>query len=247
MPQSIKQGYLMLFVFIAVFCYGVLNMISQWISSVVGHENVVSVVSISLFLIVILFFMRKNETLKKNKICFPQKNGQCLRLMAPLFVVPILNVILANSPDLELITEDGRALLVLFWGLSAFSEELLFRGVLPNALLEQFQFSAVQRAFAVNVIFALLHLGNALSGTSLWIAIAQSVLAFSIGFCFSGIIEITGSLFPAVCMHWFINLSSSYRDTFISVLSLKELLIWLGVSILFLCYGTRLIKKIGGI
>ena len=237
----------MLFVFIAVFFYGILYMISTWISSIVGHENVVSFIFISLFIIGILFIMYRNKTLKKNKICFPNNIGQCLIITAPLFVVPILNVFLTNSANWELVAEDGEALLILFWGLSAFSEELLFRGVFPNALLEQFQFSAVQRILAVNVIFALLHLGNVLSGALLGTAIAQSVLAFSLGFCFSGITEITGSLFPAVCIHWLINLSSSHGDTFISALSLKELLIWFAVSTLCLCYGTQLIKKLGGI
>lgn len=233
----------MVSVVISVLIYGILFKISDCLSDAVGIPYVVTAPVISVFLLVVFCFMNKSGALKKYKIVFPQKINQCLLVSVPLLAIPALNVCLADRANLALNIEVRDIPLVLFWGISAFSEELLFRSVLPSLLSEYCRLDMFRRTAAVNLLFALLHLGNAFMGAPLGTVLVQSVLAMSIGFCFSGITEITESLLPSVCLHWLINLSSLQRDLYMTTLSLKELRIWLGLSVFGFIYGLMLIKN----
>lgn len=233
----------MIFVVLSVLIYGVLFKISEWISGIVGIPYIVTVPVISIFLLVVIYFMNKAGALKRNKIGFFSNNLQCLWVSAPLLVIPAMNNYLTNCTSFAIITEVREIPLILYCGISALSEELLFRAILPNLLSERYQFSLFQSTVIVNVLFALMHLGNVLEGATMEFVVIQSVLAMSIGLCLSGIIEITKSIFTSACMHWLINLSSLHCDSYMSALSLKELLIWVGLSILGVIYGLMLIRS----
>lgn len=225
----------------SVLVYGAVFRISVWISDFVGIPYAAAVPFMSLYLLVMIFFLRKYDVLKKYKLCFPEEINRCLWITAPLLLIPALNICLSIN-TVPYIKEIRQIPLILYQGISAFSEELLFHAVLPELLSEHCRFTLFRRTMTVNVLFALLHLVNAFSGASPGYAVVQSFLAVSIGLCFSGITEISQSLIPAAFMHWLINLSALQRDLYMSALPLKEILIWSGISILGIIYGLMLIR-----
>lgn len=228
---------------IAVLVYGAAFLISEWISNLIGIPYVVTVPVIAILLCVVLFVFKRNGLQKKFKICFPNNMWKCFLYAMPLVVIPLMNIYMMNDRMQASIDFSGaEVLFIAFLGLSAFSEELLFRGVFPGMLLERFRFSVFQRSLFVNVLFAFVHMGNALGGASLETAIVQSALALSIGICFSGITEKTESLYPAACLHFLINLSSPHKD-YSSSIPFRELWIWIGISTMCMIYGILLIRS----
>lgn len=234
----------MLFIVVAVLAYGAVFFISEWISNNIGIPHLVTVPVITVFLCIVLLALKENGLLKKYKICFPNNIWHCSLISIPLFVIPLMNIYLTKHSAQGAIEFSGNEVLfIILMGLSAFFEELFFRGVFPSVLSERFRFNIFLRTATVNVLFALMHLGNALNGASLEPTLVQSVLALGIGVCFSGITEKTESLFPAVCLHCLINMSSLHKDFYSSSLQLWELWIWVGISIMCIIYGIMLIRN----
>lgn len=231
----------MLLLVIAVLAYGAAYYISEWLSVIIGIPYVVTAPVILVFLCIVLFVLKRNGLLGKYGVRLPNNICCSFLISIPLAVIPFMNIYMKNCVQAAIEFSIDKVPYIIFLGLSAFSEELLFRGVLPSALSERFRFNVYHRTATVNVLFALMHMGNALGGASLEPTIIQSVLALSIGTCFSGITEKSESVFPAACMHWLINLSSLHESFYTSTLPLQELWIWLDISIMCIIYGIILI------
>lgn len=239
----IVQGFFMVIVVTSVLVYGAVYMISDFISGMVGVPYIAEVPLLSFFLFGVICVMNKSGVLEKYRICSSKTISRSFIVSAPLFVIPALNLWFADYISKVETIGIRDILLILFLGIAAFSEELLFRSVLPVLFSERYRISLFRRTIAANVLFAAAHMGNAIAGASLKVSSVQALLALGIGICFSGITEKTKSLYPAACIHWFINLSSMCRDLNLSVISNSELLIWIGISVMCVFYGLILLNS----
>lgn len=102
--------------------------------------------------------------------------------------------VLAGPPPLGMV-----GFLLLNVVLGAFSEELMFRGVLLGALRTRLRPAAA--VIISSALFGLAHLANAAALGSVKIAMAQAVAAAMSGVVFAAIRVRTGSLLPAIAYH----------------------------------------------
>lgn len=122
-----------------------------------------------------------------------------------LLWLPAIYLLLFLAADVAVLMRNGPlpaaavGFLALNAALAAFSEELMFRGVLFGALRTRLR---PWTAIAVTtVLFGLTHLLNAVAFGSLPLAAAQAVAAAMSGLLFIAIRVRTGSLLPAMVYH----------------------------------------------
>lgn len=111
------------------------------------------------------------------------------------------------------------ALYILFFVLTMFfigwAEEIVFRGVILNLLLERFSNSRggiIVATVISSVMFGALHLNNYFAGVKLESALVQAVQAMALGLVFSAVYVRTGNIWIGIIMHAavdFVGLMSS--------------------------------------
>lgn len=217
----------MLILSIFVLIYGISFYFSEKLSEIVGISHIITVFTTALFLVFFLFFLARKNKLKKYGISFPVNMKKAMFTIAALLILPVTNICfygkIATGGQL-LIT----ALMVLY---TAFSEELLFRGILPVAITENLGFSGKTGIILSNALFAVLHICSLHSADRL--TPVQLFTAFGIGLCFSSVKDRTHSIFPAFIIHLLINIS--YSDY--AFASSAYRLIWFTLAIFYFIYG----------
>ena len=100
------------------------------------------------------------------------------------------------------------ALYILFFVLTMFfigwAEEIVFRGVILNLLLERFSNSRggiIVATVISSVMFGALHLNNYFAGVKLESALVQAVQAMALGLVFAAVYVRTGNIWIGIIMH----------------------------------------------
>ncbi len=219
-----------------IMLYGAVYNASEWMSDAFGVPHVMTVIAVALFLFTVVVIQRRNGTAARHKLCLMKNVSAAVRLSAPLILLSVANLAMSGG-----FTAPGKpfetVVAVALTGLTAFAEELLFRGILPAKLNEVFQFRKMKCAIVANVLFALLHTVNFLSGDLGAVVVIQVIFAFCAGFCFYGLAERTGSIIPSTILHFLMNISA------VSVMEMRYDIIWIIISLLCFLYGVKLIHN----
>ena len=129
------------------------------------------------------------------------------------------------------------ALYILSMVFVAVLEEVIFRGLLFRAMLPSGRGAAI---LVSSLTFGVGHIVNLLLGAELLSTALQLVHASAIGFCFTAVFLVTGSILPCILAHAFINCTSVFA---VQPSAMGDVVVCVVISVLAVGYGWWLLKK----
>lgn len=121
------------------------------------------------------------------------------------FVVPFVPVVVSLVVGIEMKYSLVLLLLLIVTLLVGFAEEVIFRGLMLNALKPRGAWTA---AIVTSLLFGLSHSLNVLSGKNLADVVVQILYALAIGFAFAALVLKKGILWPLVLAHFLIDFTA---------------------------------------
>lgn len=118
-------------------------------------------------------------------------------------------------------------------------EELIFRGLLFKGMSKD---SITAALIVSSLTFGVGHIVNLLYGAPLVDTLLQLLYASGIGFCYTAIFIVSGSIWPCILSHIFVNASSVFAlapDTAFNVFTAVL------VTVICVFYGLWLLRKVG--
>lgn len=194
-----------------IIAYCVLNSAANSLNEAIGIAGAVNA-AVNLILIAVIFrFIRKNDLLREYGFCRPAAPAGRFLWYIPLAVLASFNLWLgisvssyANVPSI--LCSAFNMLLV------GIAEELLFRGLLFNAIAKS---DNIKQAIIISsVTFGLGHIINLLNGNSegLWQTVSQIVYAVAFGFLFVMLYYRGGSIIPGIILHSLVDVTSVFSN-----------------------------------
>ena len=154
---------------------------------------------------VTFLFVKRNGLTEKYGLAGWPRNGRAMLWFLPLWLLSTLNLYGGFTPDHPM---PGLLYAAVSMSLVGFAEELLFRGFLFQAMRKD---GSIKAAVIVSsVTFGLGHFVNLFTGQELLATLYQVVSAVAIGFVFTLVFYKSGSLWPGILAHSFIDLSSVF-------------------------------------
>jgi len=199
------------------------------ISESLGVPKLITAVVGLVLTVVLLLFLRKHALFP---YCGLQrgKGGRCLWFL-PLIAVSTVNFWHGMT------FREGAALYLISMVWVAILEELIFRGLLFRAMEKDGRTAAV---IVSSVTFGVGHIVNLLLGAELLSTALQLVEATALGFCFTAIFMVTGSLLPCILSHAFINCTSFFA---LDPTPTGRVVTCIIVTVVAVAYGWWLLKK----
>ena len=204
------------------------------ISETIGISKVLTV-PVGLVLCAILYgFLRKNDLFQSVGLCPVAGNRRELLWYLPLVIISSVNFwyrLTVNEPPLE------TALYILSMCWVGFLEEVIFRGLLFSAMAK----SNVRTAILVSSLtFGAGHVVNLLLGAPLLATLLQLVYASAIGFAYTAVFLVSGSILPCIASHIFVNATSIFAA---EPSAAANILITVIQTILSTAYGIYLLRR----
>ena len=199
------------------------------ISESLGVPKLITAIVGLLLTAILLLFLRKYGLFP---YCGLQKGkgGRCLWFL-PLIAVSTVNFWHG------LTVREGAALSIISMVWVAILEELIFRGLLFRAMEKDGRTAAV---IVSSVTFGVGHIVNLLLGAELLSTALQLVEATALGFCFTAIFMVTGSLLPCILSHAFINCTSFFA---LDPTPMGRVVTCIIVTVVAVGYGWWLLKR----
>lgn len=191
---------------IGVYC--VAMSVSDNISADIGIASVISLPVIVILSLILLGFTVKNRLTDKYGLCKADTPPSKMLFYIPLFV--LLTVNLWYNVKLTLSPIEAVLYILTMLGVGFF-EEILFRGLLFNAMLKDNRNAAI---VVSSLTFGLGHIINLINGSGMNIFenIIQIVSAVAVGFMFVMIYIKSGSLILCIITHGLFNALSVFSD-----------------------------------
>lgn len=169
-------------------------------SEALGMPKLVTVVAGAVLALVLTLFLKRHNLLTHGGLC-PVKKGKYLGFLplALLSTVNLWNGIHPQAAPVEI------ALYMLSMVLVGFLEEVIFRGLLFQAMRPEGEKTAI---LVSSLTFGVGHIVNLLLGAPLFETLLQLVYASAIGFCFTAVFIRSGSLLPCILAHAVTNATS---------------------------------------
>ena len=191
-----------------IIAYVVLASTGDNISADLGIGKIVTLPVLMAMSAVLYFFVRKNGLTEKYGLCKPQLPAVRMLYYIPLLVLLTANLwygVAMNLSPLETV------LYVLSMFCVGFLEELIFRGLLFQAMVKDGVKSAI---IVSSVTFGIGHIVNLIngSGAELLPNLLQVLYAVVIGFAFVMIYWKTKSLMPCIIVHSVFNGLSAFAN-----------------------------------
>ncbi len=164
-----------------------------------------------------------------------------LLALLPLLILPLLVVI---SSGIKAASANLVIWFAIYTFIVGFVEEGLLRGVVLRALLP----IGVMRAVVLSsLFFGLGHLLNILQGASPSATIVQIIYSILLGFGFAGARLYSGSIWPAIVIHFLIDFVDVAGRGFVlappQALTLSGVVVTLVLTGLFAIYGWWLLRR----
>jgi len=174
------------------------------LSEAIGLSKLLTTV-LGLALSLLLFlFLRQNRLTRTYGLTKPKTASRALLFYLPLIAVSSVNFWTG-------LTVHVGAWEILFYVLSmcfvAFLEEVIFRGLLFGAMRKDGLTAAV---IVSSLTFGIGHMVNLLTGAALYDTLLQLVYASAIGFCYTCVFLVSGSLLPCILSHAVVNATSIF-------------------------------------
>lgn len=178
------------------------------ISTDVGISKIVTFPILLVMSVVLYVFVRRNGLSEKYGLCKSVVPASKMMFYIPLIILLTANLWFGVAMNLSLLETVLYILSMLCVG---FLEELIFRGLLFNAMAE----SGIRSAIIVSsVTFGIGHIVNLIngSGAELLPNILQVIYAIAIGFAFVMIYYKTKSLLTCIVTHGVFNSLSAFAN-----------------------------------
>ena len=191
-----------------IIAYCVLASIGDNLSDVIGLSKVITLPILFVLSLILFLFIKRNNLTEKYGFCKADIAASKMLFYIPVIVLLTANMWFGfrlNMSPLESI------LYILSMFCVGFLEELIFRGLLFNALLKNGKNSAI---IVSSVTFGVGHIINLIngSGAELLPNLLQVVYAIAVGFMFMMIYYRTKSLLPCIITHGVFNALSAFAN-----------------------------------
>ena len=183
---------------------------SKLYSSLLNGKYIIYAVSefvVFVFAIVLLIIRKKWYIFKEKKINF----GESIKLCLPILVLSVI-IALANATELigTNVNVNNLMSLVIYVVLIGFFEEIFFRGIIENELLEKYSSNKKEILISIiisGVVFGAVHLTNLLAGQDLLTTMMQFVQTTAIGILFGMVYYKTRNVWAMIFLHSFYDFS----------------------------------------
>ena len=199
------------------------------LSEALGVPKLITVIVGLVLTVVMLLFLRKHSL-------FPYCGLQKVQGGRWAWFLPLIAVSTVNFWH-GLTVREGAALYLISMVWVAILEEVIFRGLLFRAMEKDGRTAAV---IVSSVTFGVGHIVNLLLGAELLSTALQLVEATALGFCFTAIFMVTGSLLPCILSHVFINCTSFFA---IDPTATGRVVTCIIVTVVAVVYGAWLLKR----
>ena len=170
-----------------------------------GDDSPVTTIGLALASLVLLLFVRTNDLMEKYGLARWATNSRQMLYFVPLWVVASGNLWGGFTPHYQ---GFGLVCAMISFALVGLIEELLFRGFLFKAMLEN---GSTKTAIAISAItFGMGHIVNLLTGHELVETLVQVAFAVAIGFIFTMVYYKCNSLLPLIVTHSVIDVFSVF-------------------------------------
>ena len=193
-------------IWIIVYC--ILASIGDNISDELGIAKVITLPILLVLTVILFLFIKRNNLTEKYGFCKADVAASKM-----LFYIPVIILLTANMwhgfrVNMSLLE---TILYILSMFCVGFLEELIFRGLLFNAMLKNGKNSAI---IVSSVTFGVGHIINLIngSGAELLPNLLQVVYAIAVGFMFMMIYYRTKSLLPCIITHGVFNALSAFAN-----------------------------------
>ena len=198
----------LVFSIIWIIAYCVLASMGDNISDDLGISKVITLPILLALSVILFLFIKRNNLTEKYGFC--KANVAASKM---LFYIPIIILLTANMwYGFRVNMSPLETLLYILSMLCVgFLEELIFRGLLFNAMLKNGKNSAI---IVSSVTFGVGHIINLIngSGAELLPNLLQVVYAIAVGFMFVMIYYGTKSLLPCIITHGVFNALSAFAN-----------------------------------
>lgn len=157
------------------------------------------------------------------------------------FVVPLLPLAINLVPGIEVTSLGHLGEVVALTLMVGFAEEVIFRGLMLNALKARGLWRA---AVITALLFGLTHAMNVLAGANAFDAVAQIFYATAIGFAYAALVLKKGILWPLVIAHFLIDLAVFVQRTGFSFGPGWTVAITLATAVIFTAYGVFIMLRV---
>ena len=196
------------FSIIWIIAYCILASIGDNISDELGISKVITLPILLVLSVILFLFIKRNNLTEKYGFCKAD-----IAASKMLFYIPVIILLTANMwhgfrVNMSLLE---TILYILSMFCVGFLEELIFRGLLFNAMLKNGKNSAI---IVSSVTFGVGHIINLIngSGAELLPNLLQVVYAIAVGFMFMMIYYRTKSLLPCIITHGVFNALSAFAN-----------------------------------
>ena len=208
MLKKLYEKSQLVFALAWIIAYVVLASAGDNLSADLGIDKIVTLPILIAMSLGLYFFIRKNSLSGKYGLCKPKLSAAKMLYYIPLLVLLTANLwygVALNMSPLE------TALYVLSMFCVGFLEELIFRGLLFQAMTRDGVKSAI---IVSSVTFGIGHIVNLIngSGAELLPNLLQVLYAMAIGFAFVMIYWKTKSLMPCIIVHSVFNGLSAFAN-----------------------------------
>ncbi len=191
-----------------IVAYCALMSIGDALSDKIGIVKAVTL-PVALLLSAVLFaFIKRNRLTKEYGLCKSKVSARKMLFYLPLVILPAANIFCELTLNLS---AAEAVLYILTMFCVGFLEEVIFRGLLFNAMAENGIKSAI---FVSSITFGMGHIINLFNGSGAEILpyILQVIYATAAGFMFVMIFHKTGSLITCIVTHGLFNAISIFAD-----------------------------------
>jgi len=196
------------FSIIWIVAYCVLASIGDNLSDTLGISKVITLPVLLVLSAIMFLFVKKNNLTKKYGFCKADVAASKM-----LYYIPVIILLTANTwHGFRMNMSPVESILyILSMFCVGFLEELIFRGLLFNAMLPNGKNSAI---IVSSVTFGIGHIINLIngSGAELLPNLLQVVYAIAVGFMFVMIYYRTKSLLPCIITHGVFNALSAFAN-----------------------------------
>ena len=196
------------FSIIWIIAYCVLASMGDNLSDTLGITKVITLPILLLLSVILFLFIKRNNLTEKYGFCKADVAASKM-----LFYIPVIILLTANMwHGFRLNMSPFESILYILSMLCVgFLEELIFRGLLFNAMLINGKNSAI---IVSSVTFGVGHIINLIngSGAELLPNLLQVVYAIAVGFMFMMIYYRTKSLLPCIITHGVFNALSAFAN-----------------------------------
>ncbi|MBE6038432.1 MAG: CPBP family intramembrane metalloprotease [Anaerofustis stercorihominis] len=177
---------------------------ADMISESIGIPKLVTVFAGAVLTAVLILFIRKHSLSEYLGVCRVKTDKRHFLYFIPLIIISSVNLWGGVSFTQPYVYTLLYIISMVFVG---FLEEVIFRGLLFKGMCRTDIKSAV---IVSSVSFGMGHIVNLLLGAPLFDTLLQLVYASAIGFCYTAVFLLGGSIVPCIISHIFVNATSIF-------------------------------------